>query len=264
MMTLDILICTIDEGIERVPEVLMPPRDGVRYVVSMQWTSPEKKELVPTVLKEREDVTLTLLEGRGLSRNRNHAFEHSTGDIRLIADDDNRYTDEGIDHIFEAYREHSETDIICFAAESYEGQPMKVYPTKTMEYWEAFKQGYFPTSMEMTMRRSVDVKFDERFGLGAERLCAGEEDVWMKDATDKGYRALFVPQVVVRSRYETTGSHLVGNSRLQMSKGATFRHLFGVPEALWRTLKEAGWWMVHRGANPFPILWNMLKGIVEV
>ena len=264
MMTLDILICTIDEGILRVPEVLMPPRDDVRYVVSMQYTSEGMKKRVPQVLRERGDVMLTFLEGRGLSRNRNHAFEHSTGDIRLIADDDNRYTDEGIDHIFEAYREHSETDIICFAAESYEGQPMKVYPTKTMEYWEAFKQGYFPTSMEMTMRRSVDVKFDERFGLGAERLCAGEEDVWMKDATDKGYRALFVPQVVVRSRYETTGSHFVGNTRLQMSKGATFRHLFGVPEVLWRTLKEAGWWMVHRGANPFPILWNMLKGIVEV
>ena len=264
MMTLDILICTIDEGILRVPEVLMPPRDDVRYVVSMQYTSEGMKKRVPQVLRERGDVVLTFLEGRGLSRNRNHAFEHSTGDIRLIADDDNRYTDEGIDHIFEAYKEHPETDIICFAAESYEGQPMKVYPTKTMEYWEAFRQGYFPTSMEMTMRKGVDVKFDERFGLGAERLCAGEEDVWMKDATDKGYRTLFVPQVVVRSRYETTGSHLVGNSRLQMSKGATFRHLFGVPEALWRTLKEAVWWMVHRGANPFPILWNMLKGIVEV
>ena len=51
MMTLDILICTIDEGIEKVPKVLMPPRDGVRYVVSMQYTQKTMKERVPAVLK---------------------------------------------------------------------------------------------------------------------------------------------------------------------------------------------------------------------
>jgi hypothetical protein len=78
-MTLDILICTIDEGILRVPEVLMSPRGDVRYVVSMQWTSPRAGrkdeeveesllEQVPEVLREREDVTLTFLEGKGLSR----------------------------------------------------------------------------------------------------------------------------------------------------------------------------------------------------
>lgn len=261
MMTLDILICTIDEGIERVPEVLMPPRDGVRYVVSMQWTSPEKKELVPTVLKEREDVTLTLLEGRGLSRNRNHALECATGDIRLIADDDNRYTDELIDNLLEAYQEHAEADIICLTAESYDGQPMKTNPKEAMPYEEAFRLGYYPISIELSMREGVDVKFDERFGLGAERFCAGEEDVWMKDALDRGYKAMFVPKVVVRSYDDTTGAHLVGNAALQQTKGAVFRHLFGTPEAVWRTLKEAGWWMVHKGANPLPIAWNMLKGM---
>ena len=280
-MTLDILICTIDEGIERVPEVLMSPRGDVRYVVSMQYSCPcagrkshaeeRGKELetellkrVPQVLREREDVVLTFLEGRGLSRNRNHALEMATGDILLIADDDNRYTKELIDRIFEAYREHEKADIICFAAESYGGEPMKTYPTETMPYRRAMEQGYYPTSMEMTMRKGVEVRFDERFGLGSELLCAGEEDVFLKDAQDKGYQVLFVPKVIVRSRYETTGSHFIGNKKLQMSKGATFKYVYGTPNALWRTLKEAGWWLVHRKVNPVPILWNMLKGMVEV
>ena len=264
MMRLDILICTIDGGIEKVPEVLMPPTDGIRYVVSMQHTSEETRELVPQVLKEREDVTLTFLEGRGLSRNRNNALAHASGDVVLIADDDNRYTPESIRHVIEAYEAHPEADIICFAAESYEGEPMKRYPTREMPICEAFRQGYYPTSMEMSMRKRVDIRFDERFGLGSERLCAGEEDVFLKDAQDKGYQVLFVPRVVVRSRFITTGSHFIGNPRLQMSKGAAFRYLFGTSEALWRTAKEAGWWFVHRGANPFPILLNMLKGMVEV
>ena len=29
-MTLDILICTIDEGIEKVPNVLIPKEEGIR------------------------------------------------------------------------------------------------------------------------------------------------------------------------------------------------------------------------------------------
>lgn len=260
-MTLDILICTIDEGIKRVPEVLMSPRGDVRYVVSMQWTDKVWTERVPEVLREREDVVLTFLEGRGLSRNRNHALEKATGDVVLIADDDNRYTEELIDNIFEAYKENEGADVICFAAESYEGKPMKNYPHEKMTYREALKRGYYPTSMEMTMRRGVKVRFDERFGLGSEHLCSGEEDVFLKDALDEGYQMLFVPKVIVRSRFETTGSHFLENRKVQMSKGAAFRYIYGTPEALWRTVKEAGWWMVHRGSNPLPILYNMIKGM---
>lgn len=262
-MTLDILICTIDEGIERVPEVLMSPRGDVRYVVSMQWTSPRAGrkdeeveesllEQVPEVLREREDVTLTFLEGKGLSRNRNHALEMATGDVVLMADDDNRYTKELIENILTAYREHPEADVIHFQALDLEGKLLHPYPAP------------FVSSVEMTFKREVKTRFDERFGLGSEKFCAGEEDVWMKDARDAGYKILYMPKPIVMTPRATTGTLFLGNKCMQMSKGATFKYVFGTANAVWRTLKEAGWWMVHRGANPVPILWNMLKGIVEV
>ena len=248
-MTLDILICTIDEGIERVPEVLMPPMGGVRYVVSMQWTRPEMRERVPQVLREREDVTLTLLAGEGLSRNRNNAIEHATGDVLLIADDDNRYTPELTGNIFRAYEEHPEADVIHFQTLNMEGKPLHPYPAD------------FVSSVEMTFRREVKVRFDERFGLGSELLCAGEEQVWMKAAKDEGYQVLYVPSPIVMTPSGTTGEQFLGNRKLQMSKGATFRQVYGTGNALWRTMKEARWWMMHRGANPLPIIRNMVKGI---
>ena len=34
-----VLVSTIDDGIRRVPGVLLPPAEGVRYVVSWQQTS---------------------------------------------------------------------------------------------------------------------------------------------------------------------------------------------------------------------------------
>ena len=144
-MTLDILICTIDEGIEKVPDVLMSPRDDVRYVVSMQWTGTRAEsdscaddevermeerllERVPKVLREREDVVLTFLKGRGLSRNRNHALAHATADVVLIADDDNRYTAESIGNVFDAYEQHPEVDVIHFQALGLDGKPLHAYP----------------------------------------------------------------------------------------------------------------------------------------
>lgn len=248
-MTLDILICTIDEGIEKVPEVLMSPRGDVRYVVSMQYTKEEMRELVPTVLREREDVTLTFLEGKGLSRNRNNAIAHARGDIMLIADDDNRYTKELIGNIFEAYKQHPKADVIHFQALDMEGALLHAYPAS------------YISSVEMTFRREVKTRFDERFGLGSELLCAGEEEVWMKDARDAGYKILYIPKPIVMTPRETTGIHFLGNKRVQMSKGATFQYVYGTTNAWWRTLKEAGWWWIHKGANPFPILWNMIRGM---
>lgn len=260
-MTLDILICTIDEGIKRVPNVLIPKEEGIRYVISMQYTDEKYFAMIPEILRTRDDVTLLTLQGRGLSRNRNNALAHATGDILLIADDDNRYTSEGLRQIIETYECNQDASVICFMSESYSGEPMKKYPTETMSYEEAFKQGYYTTSFEMTMRNHLDILFDERFGLGSKMLCAGEEEVFMKDVIDAGYEALFIPKVIVRSDADTTGTHFVGNKKMQISKGATFRYLFGTREAIWRSIKEALHHLIHEGANPFPILRNMLKGI---
>lgn len=260
-MTLDILICTINEGIEKVPSILMPPIEGVRYVVSMQYTDERALDKVPMKAMTRKDVKLYIHESRGLCKNRNFALDWADADIYVIADDDNRYTIDSFIKIRKAYDEHPDADIICFKSESYDGKQMKKYPSKAMTYADAFKLGYHPYSIEITMRKKVGTRFDERFGLGSEQLCAGEEDVFLKDAENSGYNIMFVPETIVRTYPLTTGTKFLGNKTLQITKGATFEHIFGKKAALWRTVKEAGWWMVHKGANPFPIAMNMIKGI---
>ena len=251
-MILEILICTIDEGIEKVPDVLMPPRNDVRYVVSAQWTKESMKPLVPLALTRRKDVNVVFLEGKGLSRNRNNAIENASGDVLLIADDDNRYTDGLIQNIFEAYEAHPEADVIHFQALNMEGKPLHPYPAD------------YVSSVEMSFRRHVRVRFDERFGLGSPKLCAGEEQVWMKDAETAGYNIIYVSKPVVMTPAGTTGERFVRNAKAQMSKGAAFKHVYGTSEAVWRSVKEAGWYLYHKRVNPIPILYNMLKGIVEI
>lgn len=268
-MTIDILICTIDDGVCSVGQVLMPPTPDVHYVVSMQHTRPLNAEAAwieaLDTLRQRPDVTLTTLEGRGLSRNRNNALRHATADVIIIADDDCRYTSVNIDNVRKAYTEHPEADIICFEAESYDGTPLKRYPTATNSYAEVCKQGYYPTSFELTLRRqslvSAEICFNEHFGLGAPRFIVGEEEVLLDDAERAGLRIIFAPQVITQTDPTTTGRYFLQDARLQEAKGAVFRRRFGTCTALWRTLKEGAHHLVFNHVNPLPIWRNMLRGI---
>ena len=77
-MTLDILICTLNKGIVRLGDILMEPREGVRYIVSYQYTDERYLDLVPSFINDRADVSLYKYQGQGLSANRNLALEKAT------------------------------------------------------------------------------------------------------------------------------------------------------------------------------------------
>lgn len=264
-MTVEILICTIDEGVGGIGEVLMPPIPFVHYVVSVQYTTAGAPE-IPAVLADRLDVTVTTLEGRGLSRNRNNALAHSTADIVVISDDDCRYTPEAIAAVREAFAAQPEADVLCFEAAGFDGRTFKRYPSAPMSYADARREGYSPASVELAFRREslmqFGFRFDERFGLGSD-YPAGEEEVLLCDLLKAGAHIGFVPQVIVSTDAATTGRRFLCDARLQVTKGAVFRRCYGVPSALWRTLKEGAHHFVYNHVNPLPIWCNMLRGILH-
>ena len=61
-MILELLICTINEGVRRVPNILLPQIENVRYLVSWQQTGTVSIGL-PKELN-RPDVRVITLEGR--------------------------------------------------------------------------------------------------------------------------------------------------------------------------------------------------------
>ena len=255
-MTLDVLICTIDQGILQVPQIILPPQEGVRWVVSMQYTDEQYKKLIPAVLTEREDITLTCIEGKGLCRNRNNAFQYASGDILLIADDDCQYTAEALNRIIKTYELNPSADIILFRSNL-----EKFFPEQPTLYSKAFQDGYYPSSVEMSLRKGLGLRFDERFGLGAELLSAGEESVFLKDAENAQYTIVCIPEQIVTTHRSYVTDNLLTDKQLQRTKGATFRYLFGTLEAIWRCIKETGYHMVHSHVNPIPLLYNLLRGI---
>lgn len=263
--TIDILVCTLNEGIENVPHVLMKEQEDVEYIVSMQYTDKKYLNKIPEVLKTRKDVKVFPLKGRGLSRNRNYALSKSSADICIIADDDAIYKTSYIDIIRQTYTKNKDTDIALFRTMSSEGILHKKYPDAHMSYAEAEKQYYYPSSVEITMRRKKvqdsGTVFNEHYGLGAAYLCSGEESVFLKDAGKNGLRIECFPYVIAETPQNTTGEHFLTDIRVQRSKGATFCYCYGTAKAAYLCIKEAAFYLVHKGINPLPLVKNMFDGI---
>ena len=121
-MTLDILICSLNKGIVRIDDLLRPEQEGVRYVVSYQYTDERYLELVPEILKQRRDVVLSVYKGQGLSNNRNHALELSRADLVIFADDDSRLSEDAPKTIEKIFSEDAELDVAFFRASTYTGK----------------------------------------------------------------------------------------------------------------------------------------------
>ncbi|MGN0231578.1 MAG: hypothetical protein ACI4A8_05125, partial [Muribaculaceae bacterium] len=87
---------------------------------------------------------------------------------------------------------------------------------------------YYVTSFEIVFRRSSvqgRLSFNELFGLGAEALTAGEEEILMLDAMNLGLDCRFFPMAIVHHDAPTTCIHNAASPGFIMAKGALVRIL---------------------------------------
>lgn len=275
-MIIEFLICTIDEGIGRIESLLMPPMSNVRYLISWQHSKDlalgdisvkteggQINYALPILLeswKRRGDVQIIELEGKGLSRNRNYALSHATGDLLVIADDDCRYSPDCIPVICKAFESHPDAAVIQLQGYTLDGKPQRKYSSEPYEYKSRPRFSYV-ISWELVLRNQSHLpRFDERFGLGTE-LCCGEEELFVHQASVSGFKIYYEPYQLVRTPEDTTGTHFADSSSVQRAKGGVLTLMYGPLGAILRCLKFAlcyprvGW---IRKCNFFI---EMLKGI---
>ncbi len=267
-MKINILIATLDAGICKVEKMLMEPIINLKYVVSHQVTK-EQFSAIPENLK-RDDVIISQLKGKGLSRNRNNAIALADGDIGLVADDDTQFKPEYIENLIDAFESDRSIDVACFKIATPEGKPdYKDYPDHSYLLNDAIM--HFVSSIEIAFKldavKSRGLQFHEQFGIGSPLISYGEEAVFIHDCIKSGLKVKYIPSYVVEHASESTVKALdeYASERV-LFKGAYDAYRYGwlaFPAAfvdllrLWKALNN------HQ-KNKLQYLKERLQGIVHI
>ena len=262
-MTIDILICSINKGIVKVPDVLLHPIQGVRYVVSYQYTDERYLDLIPKELLGREDVSFYPYKGEGLSANRNLAMDKAKSDLVIFAEDDARFSESSIKLVRDIFEKRPDLDVAFFTASTYTGKLLKKYPNQDRPVKE-LPTDYSISAIEMVCRRSrvqSVVRFDERFGLGTKFLTCGEDDIWLTDALRLNLTMHFYPQKLVETSTMLKKSLVYIDAGVQRSRGAFEYYIHG--NYAWAVCFKFALNSATKGYCHFiPMLKHLAEGII--
>ncbi len=258
MAKLQVLICTYDSGIDSVAKLIPSPMEDVSFLISWQQSNAEKEYIAPANLL-REDIEIHTLNTLGLSRNRNNALAHATGDICLISDDDVTLRPDGLREIISTFEQNLDLSLAAFRYHS-DNYP-KVYPEYSFSLSDEPKF-YTTSSIEIAFRRSSieekNIRFNEKFGIGAELLCAGEENIFILDALNSGLTCRYYPITIAEHNNPTTGQGKLSQQML-MSKGAYIYYRYRTSYRT-RIMRVAAGLLLRNRVNPFYTMRYMLKG----
>lgn len=174
---------------------------------------------------EEDNIRMINFNEMGLAKSRNRGLENATGEICIITDDDVTFKDNIFKEIENLFNDYPDVDIFTFKYDKYDKSLNKNYKK------EPFIHDKFSiakvSSIEIAFRRKSiidnNIKFDENFGLNSKYL-SGEENIFLKDALDKGLKLMFYPLVIAEHPDETSTSTWSDNKIF--SKGALFYRLY--------------------------------------
>lgn len=254
-MTVDISVITHGpEGIRRVEKVLLPPIQGVRYVVS--WQDHQDAE-IPQSLAQRADVAVFRNQVKSLSENRNHVLAHCNADLIIIADDDLTLLPEGISELCRLMEEHPEVDLATFRSDYGD---MNRFPSQSMELRSRYPHGYNPCSIEIAFRGRVanQIRCCPEFGLNSPRLHGGEDEMLVYGAIKRGLRCRYFPVTVCRHPGESTGTKRHPTKGNIEASGAVIALQY--PGTYWYRLPLKAWRLMRSGRSPF---WKALRYLIS-
>lgn len=230
MTKLFILISTIDERISNLKNIIQAPDENVVYVVSHQVTEEireDVKEYIESIC-EREDVRYASLTGSGVAKNRNNTLRFvKPGLICLILDDDIVLCEDAFRTVRETFDKNPTARFISFKILNTNGDDYKPYPQK--KKWHTLSTLTSIGTTEMAFKSDLifenDIRFDERFGPGAQDYPLGEDYIFAMDIYRLKVKMLFMPIPIVMHPPGSTGGSL--DEKIIFARGAVFARVFG-------------------------------------
>lgn len=202
-MTLDLALIThTPQGIQRVASQNLPEVPGVSYVIS--WQNHDNAP-IPESLAQRPDVKIHRFNALGQSLNRNNSIDLCTADIILIADDDLKYTPEGLKAVIKVFEENPEVDAATFKSIS---DCDKVFPAESVRLKSRLPRKYSVAAWEIAIRRDTAgfLRFHPELGLASPALHGGEDEAFILSAIKRGLNCRYFPVTIVEHDHPSTGS----------------------------------------------------------
>ena len=158
----------------------------------------------------------------GLSKSRNIGIEKSGADYILLTDNDTTYSKDFLIEIKKIIRHNNFPAAVWFKSNL-----SKNYPSRSKRVGKIATRRC--SSIELVYRREFliknDIRFDEKFGLGARNI-SGEENIFLSDIISCGGKVLFFNYIGVSHAGKSSGGKLETKACL-ISKGALFARLYG-------------------------------------
>ncbi|UXY15548.1 glycosyltransferase family 2 protein [Chitiniphilus purpureus] len=167
------------------------------------------------------DARVLDMQQTGLSRSRNCALEHTRGDIAVLADDDIHHAPRLAAALGDAYAATG-ADFITFnngASRPDGGGALKAHTRRSVLQVSSCLISLRPQAF-----RQAGLRFDERFGLGAD-FPSGEENILLFEALGRGLKGWHLDLPLVFHEAVSTGYRFT--PALAESKGALQLRLFG-------------------------------------
>lgn len=251
--TIEVLICTCNEGINSIHERLPEPCANVQYLVSHQIFG-NNTEYQSDALEQRLDVTVVKTNSKGLSNNRNNALLHASGDYLLITDDDIVLDADFAQTLQAGFAQFTDADVITFQIRTPEGQPFKVYYPggKTHTRKSIFRVASVEIAIKHQSLQNSDVSFDTQFGLNAP-FPSCEETVFLSDLMKAGLTLKTSDAVIAIHPAESSGSNYNTEASCRV-RGAVIKRVFGwqgLPLVFVYALKHHAEYKQHRSLFAF-------------
>lgn len=228
-MIVDILICTLNNGLYNIGSVLLPYNKSIRYKISHQ-ISDSKIYPMPKELR-RHDVEVCQLYGVGLSLNRNNSLSMATGDICIVADDDVRYCIDDIEKVIKIFTEKENIDVFVGKIRTYEEEPQYKNYGARIKHISWLDIGSI-SSIEIAFRKksviNKRIHFDKNFGLGGTLYPKGEEAIFLSDCLKENLKIVYFPIYLVQHHYMSSGKSFKYDQGEAEYWGALSYRIFGV------------------------------------
>jgi len=263
---LNILISTYDGGIHQLENVILDTMPGVRYTVVHQYSDISFKK-IPSFLI-REDIYVTHLEGRGVTKSRNKAIQLAEGEIGLFADDDVTYKPAYFKKLISIFEENKNLDVGLFKIKTPDGEPeYKNYSSDRQKIEKAPSVGTVEIAFRVISVQRKKVLFDERFGAGNRLLIGSDEKIFVQDCLKAGLHVEYFPEYIVEHPYESTVNKIAkyDKRKIWVTGGYDCRTngSIAILKSFFGTIKIIPDLLKHR-VNPLYYFYHRLSAVIYI